>query len=239
MPLRRRETLEHLVNLCRERRRADGFGQESEPRAFERLLGRQRRANRAEERGPRTDLAEAGERLRPIGIVEAEHGGLGKDVAGAEAARVKRVAFDLGRPSFVALDQQPGDDAAKRHGRRVEQRPARNDFLGLPHVGDDLLGGLPRAGGDAGERHRRAHQLEEGAPRDRIGDRFDLRRELVVQTFAKRGIVRELVERAPPLLAWQPRSRRGNGSRTVPTHVRAWHVRTGRHRWHVEQLVSF
>ena len=93
---------------------------------------------------------------------------------------MQRVAFDLRRPALVAFDEQPGRDAAERHRGREEERPAGDDLLGLPDVRDDLFGRLARARGDAGERERRAHQLQERSPRDRIGDRFDLRGELVV-----------------------------------------------------------
>ena len=120
-----------------------------------------------------TNLAEVGQRLRAIGIVEAEDRRLREDVGGAEAARVQRVAFDLRRPALVALDQQAGGDAAERHRGREEQRLARDHLFGLPDVRDDLLRRLTRAGGDAGQRHRRAHQLQKRPPRHRIGDRFD------------------------------------------------------------------
>jgi hypothetical protein len=61
---------------------------------------------------------------------QAEHRGLRKHVAGAKAAGMKRVALDFGRPSFVTFDEQAGGDAAKRHGRRIEQRPAGDDLSG-------------------------------------------------------------------------------------------------------------
>ena len=57
-----------------------------------------------------------------------------------------RVALDLGRPSLVALDEQAGGDAAERHRRREEQRPAGDQLLGLADVRDDLLRRLSRAG---------------------------------------------------------------------------------------------
>ena len=76
---------------------------------------------------------------RAIGIVEPEHRGLREDVGGAEAARMFRVAFDLRRPSLVALDQQPGGDAAEGHRGRIEQRLARNDIFGLADIRDDAL----------------------------------------------------------------------------------------------------
>ena len=129
MPFRGREAREQLADLRRQRRRVDRLGQDAEAGALERLLRRQRRADRAEKRRPRTDLAEVGQRLRAIGIVEAEDRGLREDVGRAEAARVQRVALDLGRPPFVALDEQPGGDAAERHRGREEQRLARDRAL--------------------------------------------------------------------------------------------------------------
>ena len=51
-----------------------------------------------------------------------------------------RVALDLGRPALVALDQDPGGDAAQRDRGGEEQRLAGNDLLGLADVGDDQLG---------------------------------------------------------------------------------------------------
>ena len=57
---------------------------------------------------------------------------------------------------------------AERDGAREEQRTARDEVLGLPDVGDDLFRRLLRAGADAGERERRAHQLQELAAALRI-----------------------------------------------------------------------
>ena len=200
MPFRRWVTREHVANLRRERRGAHRFGQDPQARAVERLLGGERSAEGAEKPRPWPDFAEIGERLRSIGIVETEHGGLREDVGGAEAARMQRVAFDLGRPALVALDEQAGGHAAERHRGGEEERPAENDFFGLAHVGHDLFRRLPRARGEAAERERRAHQFQERPARHRIGDRLDLRRELVVQEFLKRRIVGLFLERSPPLL---------------------------------------
>ena len=107
------------------------------------------------------------------------------------------VAFDFGRPPFVALDEQSRRGAAERHRRREEQRPSRNQLLGLAHVRDDPLERLPRARRHAGERERRAHQSQKRAARDRIGDRFYLGREFVVQPLLEFGVVGSLFERAP------------------------------------------
>ena len=141
MPLRRREARQQIANLRGERRRADRLGEDAEPGALERLLRGQRGADRAEKRRPRADLAEIGERLRAVGIVEPENRGLREHVGRAEAARMQRVAFDLGRPPFVALDEEPGGDAAERHRGRVEERLAGDELFGLAHVGNDLSGG--------------------------------------------------------------------------------------------------
>ena len=110
---------------------------------------------------------------------------------------MQRVAFDFRRPSFVAFDQKSCGDAANGHRRRVKQRSSRDQVLRLPDVRNDLLWRLSRTCSHARERHRRTHQLEERAPRDRIGNRFNLRRKLVVQTLLKSGIAGAFFERAP------------------------------------------
>jgi hypothetical protein len=99
----------------------------------------------------------------------------------------------------MALDQEAGGHAAHGHRRRVEQGLAGDQLFRLPNVGDDFLWRLFRAGGDTREPERRAHQFEERAARHRIGDRLDLRRELVVEQFLKSGVARLLLQ-APPEL---------------------------------------
>ena len=97
------------------------------------------------------------------------------------------VAFDLRRPAFVALDEEADAGAGKRHRRRVEERLAGHQLFGLPHVGNDLLVRLPRAGADAGQRQRRAHQLQEAAAADRIEPLRGVLRELAMQEFLELG----------------------------------------------------
>jgi hypothetical protein len=172
MPFRGRVSSQHIANLRGERRRVDRLGEDAQPRAFERRLRRQRIANRTQERRPRPDLAEVGQRLRPVRIVEPENRRLREHVARAEAARMQRIPLDLGRAAFVTLDQQSRRDAAERHRRGEEQRFAGNEVFGLADVRNDLLQRLSRARRDARERQRGAHQLEERAPRHRIGDRL-------------------------------------------------------------------
>ena len=110
------------------------------------------------------------------------------------------VAFDLGRPALVALDEQPGRDAAERHRGGEEQRLAGDDLFGLPDVGNDQLVRLARAGRGAGQRHRRAHQLQEAAAADRVEPLGRLARELAVQELLELGRLGQLVE-APPVPA--------------------------------------
>ena len=75
--------------------------------------------HRRDERVERANLAEVRDRLRAIGIVEAEDRRLREEVGGAEARRMIGVAFDLRRPALVALDEQA--DA----GRRQTASPSR------------------------------------------------------------------------------------------------------------------
>jgi len=245
MPIRRRVAAEEIGNLIGERWRADRLGEEAKASPLERLLCVQHRANRAEESRPRPNLAERHERLRSIGIVQAEDGRLREDVGRAQAARVPWVAFHLGRPSLVAFDQQAGRDAAERHRRRKEQRPARNHLLGLTDEGDDRFGRLPRAGGHTGECQRCTHQFQKGAALHGIGNRFGLRQQrgkFVVEILAKGRTSRPLLERAPPVtpagfgtwgLGFVFRIPRIPDSESqIPSRMVA-------HRWHVEQLVSF
>ena len=107
MPFRRRKARRAARAICAASvGEHDRFGEDAEAGALERLLRGQRGADGAEERRPRPDLAEVGDRARAIGIVEAENRRLREDVAGAEAAGMIRVAFDLRRPPLVAFDEQ-------------------------------------------------------------------------------------------------------------------------------------
>ena len=67
--------------------------------------------------------------LRPIGIVERQHRRLRVEIGRAQAAGMIRIALDLGRTSFVTLDQQPGGHAAERHRRRRRTAAGRESPL--------------------------------------------------------------------------------------------------------------
>ena len=121
---------EHLLDLGGQRRRVHRFGEDAQPAALARRLGRQRAADRGDEAAPRPDAAQLGDRVRPVGVVEGEDRGLREDVGAAAGRRMIGVALDLGGPTLVALDQQPGGDAAERHRGGEEQRLAGHDVLG-------------------------------------------------------------------------------------------------------------
>ena len=59
------------------------------------------------------------------------------------------IAFDLGGPEFVGLDQDRIRDAADRKCRGVEKRLAGNQLFRRFHVRHDVFGRLLRAGRQA------------------------------------------------------------------------------------------
>ena len=87
------------------------------PAPCDRLLRGEHLAERGDERLERADLAEVRERLRAIGVVEAENRRLREEIRRTPAGRVIGVAFDLRRPALVALDEQA--DAAPANGMAV------------------------------------------------------------------------------------------------------------------------
>ena len=198
-PLCLRQACDQLVNLRRERWRGDGFGEQTDAAPLLGLLRVQHGAHGADERAEGPDLTEIGERLRAIGIVEIEDSGLREHVRGAPARRVIGVAFNLGGPAFVRLDEQTQARSAERHGRRVEERLARDDLLRLPNVGNNPLVRLPGAGGDPGQGKRGAHQLEEAPASDRIQPLRRMRGKFAVQERFEFRCLRQCFEAAPVL----------------------------------------
>jgi hypothetical protein len=192
---------EDVVDLRPHRRRRDRLGEDPETRALLRELCRQHAAHRDDEPAERLDVAEVGDRGRAVGVVETEDRRLRKDVRGAAARRVIRVAFDLRRPAFVALDQQTHPGAGKRHRGGVEQRLARHELFGLTHVRHELFGGLARARADAGQRERCRHQLQEAAATDGIEPLGGVLRELAVQELLELRRARQRFEASPVFLA--------------------------------------
>ena len=107
------------------------------------------------------------------------------------------VALDLGRTTHMALDQHRLCDTGERNGAGEEQRAARDEVLGLAHVGDDRLGGLLGARADAGKGQRRAHQLQELTAALRVIPLGRLFRKFPVQILAESRRVGQLSEAAP------------------------------------------
>ncbi len=168
IPLGLRKLLLDRLHLRGKRRRSRGTGQEAHTCALKISVGLEITAHRTQKIAPRGGLAHVRDRGRPVGIIEIQNGGLGEDVGCAHAARVLRIAFNLGRTIFVRFYQQRDRVSGKRHGRGIKHRLARNQFFRLADVREDLLQRLLGASGQSGERHGRACQLEETAARDRI-----------------------------------------------------------------------
>ena len=114
-----------------------------------------------------------------------------------------RIALELRRPAHVIFRQQRHADAALRHRRGIEQRPARNDFFRLPDVRDEFFFGLPSAGADAGERQRGAHQLQELSTAGRVVELRGLRRELTLHVLVELLGISQLFEAAPIRAAFE------------------------------------
>src|SRR5207244_4023955 len=102
-------------------------GEDAQSVAAERLAGAQSGVDVAREAAPGAGAAVPGERLRTRRIVEAEHGGLAERVGRAEARRVVRIAFDLRRPSEMALGEHAQRITGMGQGGGEEQRPAGDD----------------------------------------------------------------------------------------------------------------
>jgi hypothetical protein len=197
-PPRPRVRGEHLLDLGRQGRRGDRFGQDPQARALGDRLRGQPRAHRRDEGTPRSNLAQLHHRSRAIGVVQRQHRGLRIQIGRAEAAGVIGIAFDLRRAPLVAFDEQPGRHAAERHRGRVVLRSTRDLVFRLPHVRHDQLGGLRRARGpDAGQRERRAHQLEKGSPADRVEPLRRVLRKFAVEVFLELRCIGHGLETAP------------------------------------------
>src|SRR5581483_6933285 len=85
--------------------------------------------------GPGGWLAVLQWRLRPRRIVEPEQCGLHENVRGATARRMVRIAFELYRPTDIALAEHRLDVAGKEDRSGVPFRLAGDDELGRVDVG--------------------------------------------------------------------------------------------------------
>ena len=139
-PLRLRILRQKTAYLRGQGRRRNRFRQNPDAGALTGFLHLERILECGRERAEGTDVAEIGDVARPVRIVEAENRGLREQIRRAAARWMIGVAFDLRRAALMAFDEQPDAGAVHRHRGREEQRFARDFFLGLAHVGHDLLG---------------------------------------------------------------------------------------------------
>ena len=117
---------------------------------------------------PSTDASVEYHRLRTVRIPEIQDRSLAEDIRRAEASRVLRVSFDLGRPARVALDKDARGDSGLKQRRGVEERPAGKNLLGWADVRDDLLGGELRARAEPRQGSGSSHQLQDVAAIDLV-----------------------------------------------------------------------
>ena len=163
---------------------------------------------RRHEIGPGFRLSLQPDRLRSVGIVQAKHGCLNARARGPERRWVRGVSLDLGRPSFVTLDDHTIRAAAERHRRGEVAGDAGDDVFGRVDVRDDVLDRTPDdvAPGKPGDRHRGAQERDHVAPGDPPGKLVGALRELALEEGAGFGALIELGEASPVGLAhrWHP-----------------------------------
>ena len=105
VPLRHRIRLNVIANLPSQRRRGNGLREYANPAARHAFLGVHGTAQGFRQSIPGADIAEIGDVLRAVRIVEIENRCLRVNVRAAKARRMLRIAFNFGRPEHVALDQ--------------------------------------------------------------------------------------------------------------------------------------
>jgi hypothetical protein len=218
VPLGLRERGQEAADLRGQRGRGDGLGEDADPRAAAPRLRDEDRAHGRDEGVPGPDLSAIGERLRAVRVVEVQDLGLGEEVGRAEARRVLGVALDLGGPALVALHEHTFGVTLVEHGGGEEEGPARDQLLGLAHVRNDRLVGLPRAAGQSGQRDRRTHHAQELAPALRVVEFRGPLGELAVQARQELRRVPEVVEALPeaaPAVPAAALQRDGNGRHVV------------------------
>ena len=142
-PLQARVAGTELGNQARQGGRGEGLGDHRKTGTAIRGMSLGQRLPGRHEIAPRLPRTVLRDRLRAVGIVEAEHGRLDARARGPEGRGVRGVSLDLGRSAFVALDDQAVGAPAERHGRRVVARDPRDNLLRRGDIGDDLFDGAP------------------------------------------------------------------------------------------------
>ncbi len=218
-----RQRVHESAELCGQRRRGDGLGEDAH--ALAALLHQLAEVQPQRLLGvfPADDLPLPSRRLRAIRVVQPQHRRLREQVGGAAADRVAGFAFDLGGPALVALDEQADGRAGQVHGGRVVLCDAGDQLFRHADVGDNLL---PRrvhsAACQAGQPQRRPQQRQETPPRHRVEPRLGLVGVVAAHHPPELFRVQPLLQAAPEAPA-----------------VRRRRVHAPPHRWHVEQSISF
>src|SRR6266852_3310831 len=107
--------------------------------------------------------------LGTVGVIKRQYGRLGEGIGSPKTGRVLRVAFDLGRPAFIAFDKEADSPAGEGHCGCKEERLAENHAFRLTDVGEDLvLRRMAGAPGDSRESEGRPEKGKEAAARDRV-----------------------------------------------------------------------
>src|SRR5712664_1609671 len=114
------------LDLRRQRRRSDNGGQNAESRAIREPHCGGDGLRAILKLRPGVNLTEFCRRLRAIRIVQIQNGSLRESIRRAQARRVVRIAFDLGRAAFVAFHEKPDGVRPERHHRGIKLRLAKN-----------------------------------------------------------------------------------------------------------------
>ena len=214
-----------------EGRRGHPPGENPKPGTARLALRLERLPQGLSEGAPGALLPQIAHGRRPVGVVQAEDVRLSEDIGRAEALRVVGVPLDLRRPALVALHEDAARVAVVRGRRGEEERTARHQVLGLPHVRENRLLRLLRADGEPGQGQRCAHECQELPPALRVFEGRRLLRKLTLQELEEPGALGELVEALPVATA--------GGSAGTATHALESDRDGGdvilAHRWHVEQ----
>src|ERR1041384_50498 len=123
------------------------------------------------------------------------------------------VALDLGRPSFMALNDQPGCISIWRHRRRKVDCFSRNEFFRLANVRRDVFFGLACTRGETGQGKRCAHKLQKSPAADGVGKLACVLGELTMKQLLELFGVSKLFKTAPILLTGRSWIEKGRGLR--------------------------
>ena len=152
-----------------EERRGGGLAEEAQLGSPVLRPGRAALPHRLAEAAPGAPGAALLEDPGPVGVVEAGQLGLLLRAGAAAVQRMGGVALHLHRAAFPGGHQHADRQAVAGDGGGVVERVARRHAVGRLGVGEDPLHRLLGAGGEAGQGHRGAHQLQEVAAGETLG----------------------------------------------------------------------